>query len=253
MISSGEPGAASLLHDIRSRWGSSMTTVGQRALAWCDQWNREHPWDHNAHHHDWIERHLATRTGTALDVGCGTGDLARRLSPRAGHVTGLDTDPASIATARRLSTHETNVDFRCDDLMTADLPGGYDVITALAVLHHVPFEPALNRLRDLLAPAGTLLVLGVYREEVLSDHLLSAEAVPANLVMGTVRSLQRGSTQRPLAMSAPTAPATTTLREIREVARRQAPGAAVRRHLFWRYSLRYTAPPDAGVRRQTCR
>jgi len=220
----------------------AMTGTGQRALAWCDAWNRRHPWDHNAHHHDWIERHLSARTGAALDVGCGTGDLARRLSPRTGQVTGIDTDPAVIDTARRLSTHETNVDFRCEDLLSADLPGGYDVITALAVLHHVPFEPALSRLRDLLAPGGTLLVLGVYREEVPSDHLLSAAAVSANLIVGTVKALRRGSAQRPVAMSAPTAPATMTLREIRDVARRRAPGAAVRRHLFWRYSLRYTAP-----------
>ncbi|NAZ84849.1 class I SAM-dependent methyltransferase [Kineococcus indalonis] len=219
-----------------------MTAAGRRGLAWCKEWNRQHPWDHNAHHHAWIERQLPSRFGTALDVGCGSGDLARRLSRRASHVTGLDTDPASIGTAQHLSTHESNLDFRCEDLITADLLGGYDVITALAVLHHVPFEPALRRLRDLLSPGGRLLVLGVYRERTASDHLLSAMAVPANLVMGMVKTRQRGSAQRPVAMSAPTAPATMTLREIRDVARRRTPGAVVRRHLFWRYSLRYTAP-----------
>ncbi|WP_345711303.1 class I SAM-dependent methyltransferase [Kineococcus glutinatus] len=230
--------------DVVAGWGPDMavTAVGGRVLAWCDGWMQEHPWDHNAHHHGWIERRLPRRIGTALDVGCGTGDLVRRLSRRADHVTGLDADAATIDTARRLSAGETGVDFRCDDLMTADLPGGYDVVTALAVLHHVPFEPALVRLRDLLAPGGTLLVLGLYREEVLADHVLSAAAVPANVVVGTVKTLRRGSAERPTAMSAPTAPATTTLREIRDVARRRTPGAAVRRHLFWRCSLRYTAP-----------
>ncbi|MCI2238352.1 class I SAM-dependent methyltransferase [Paenibacillus sp. TRM 82003] len=223
-----------------------MAAVGQRALAWCGEWNRGHPWDHNAHHHGWIERHLPSRINAALDIGCGTGDLVRRLSRRAGHVTGLDADPASIDTARRLLHEQGNVDFRCEDLLSADLPGGYDVITALAVLHHVPFEPALSRLRDLLAPGGTLVVLGVYREEEPSDHLLSAAAVPANLVMGTVKTLQRRSSQRPIAMSAPAAPTTTTLREIRDIANRQTPRASLRRHLFWRYSLRYTAAPDAS-------
>ncbi|ABS04224.1 class I SAM-dependent methyltransferase [Kineococcus radiotolerans] len=222
-----------------------VTAAGRRARAWCEEWNRRHPWDHNAHHHRWIERHLPDRIGTALDVGCGTGDLARRLALRAGHVTGLDVDPAGIDTARRLSARERDVDFRCGDLLTADLPGGYDVVTALTVLHHVPFEPALRRLRQLLAPGGTLLVIGVYREETASDHLLSAVAVPANLVVGTVKTRRRGSAQRPVAMSAPTAPAGTTLREIRDVARRQVPGAVVRRHLFWRYSLRHVTPPDA--------
>lgn len=219
-----------------------VAAVAQRALACCDAWNQAHPWDHNAHHHGWIERHLPANVDTALDVGCGTGDLVRRLSRRARHVTGLDADPASINTARHLSREQHNVDFRCEDLLSADLPGGYDAITALAVLHHVPFEPALTRLRDLLVPGGTLVVLGVYREETPSDYLLSAAAIPANLVMGAVKTRQRRSAQRPIAMTAPTAPTTTTLREVREVAHRQIPGAALRRHLFWRYSLRYTAP-----------
>ncbi|WP_432522259.1 class I SAM-dependent methyltransferase [Kineococcus sp. SYSU DK006] len=223
-----------------------MTTLGRRALAWCEEWNREHPWDHNAHHHAWIERHLPRRTGTALDVGCGTGELVRRLAARADHVTGLDLDPTCIETARRLLTGHRNVDLRCDDLLTADLPGGYDVVTALAVLHHVPFEPALERLTALLAPGGTLLVLGVYREQTVTDHLLSAVAVPANLVVGGVRTWRRGSARRPVAMTAPTAPATTTLREVRDAARRVTPGAVVRRHLFWRFSLLHTAPRAPG-------
>jgi len=41
-------------------------------------------------------------------------------------------------------------------------------------------------------------------------------------------------------MTAPTTSTTTTLREVREVAHRQTPGAVLRRHLFWRYSLHYT-------------
>jgi hypothetical protein len=42
-------------------------------------------------------------------------------------------------------------------------------------------------------------------------------------------------------MSAPAAAATMTLSEIRHVAARDLPGARIRRHLFWRYSLIYTA------------
>jgi hypothetical protein len=43
-------------------------------------------------------------------------------------------------------------------------------------------------------------------------------------------------------MSAPVAAPATTLPEIRQTALRVLPGARVRRRLFWRYSLRYTAP-----------
>lgn len=177
-------------------------------------------------------------------MGCGTGDLVRRLSRRSGHVTGLDADAGVLETAQRLTTPATGVDLRCGDLLTAELPGGYDAVTAVAVLHHVPLDPALTRLRGLLAPGGTLIVIGLHREEAPTDLLLSCLSVPLNLVVGTLETLRRGSTPRPVALSAPTTPATATLREIRDVARRRIPGATVRRHLFWRYSLRYNAPRE---------
>ena len=42
-------------------------------------------------------------------------------------------------------------------------------------------------------------------------------------------------------MTAPTAPPETTLAEIRAAAAQVLPGARIRRRLFWRYSLVYTA------------
>jgi len=218
-----------------------MTTIRRRALDWCQQWNQNHPWDHNTYHHRWILRQLPDHVGTALDVGCGTGHLVNRLALRAEHVTGLDTDQTSVDDARRLTRTRLNVDFRCADLLTARLAGGYDVVTALAVLHHVPLELALTRLQDLLAPRGTLIVLGLYRAQTPADHALSALAVPLNLAVGWATRLRRRSPQHPLAMTAPTTPATTPLSEVRDVADHCTPGARVRRHLFWRYSLRYTA------------
>jgi hypothetical protein len=60
------------------------------------------------------------------------------------------------------------------------------------------------------------------------------------MLMGLARS--RGRAGARVAMSAPVAAPATTLPEIRQAALRVLPGARVRRRLFWRYSLRYTAP-----------
>ncbi|MFD0485090.1 class I SAM-dependent methyltransferase [Kineococcus sp. GCM10028916] len=217
-----------------------MRSLGGLVLRGCDAWMRRHPWDHNAHHR-WILRRLPGRVDRALDVGCGTGEFARRLAGTARHVDAVDRDARVVATARTL-THglpvHHRVHYQVADLGDAPLEPGYDVVTALAVLHHVPFEPALRRLRELLAPGGTLVVLGVYREESRSDVALSLLAVPANLVVGWVENLR----QRRVAGSAPTAPAVSTLTQVRAAAARQTPGAAIRRHLFWRYSLVFSAP-----------
>ena len=62
----------------------------------------------------------------------------------------------------------------------------------------------------------------------------------ANLLVGPLRS--RGAGAARVAMSAPTAPATESLAEIRAAVGAALPGAAVRRRLFWRYTLTWTAP-----------
>lgn len=214
-------------------------SVTERILTWCDEWNSEHPWDHNAHHHAWLLRRVPERFGVALDVGCGTGELVRRMAQRAERVTGIDADPATVQIARGLSPGVTVL---VGDLMTADLPAGNDVITALAVLHHVPCQPALIRLRDLLAPGGTLVVLGLYREQTLVDRVIGVLAIPANVLLGGLKNWRRNGPERPVSMTPPTAPATMTYTEIRRAAGGHLPGAVLRRHLFWRYSLVYRAP-----------
>ncbi|GAA3047638.1 hypothetical protein GCM10010464_09800 [Pseudonocardia yunnanensis] len=47
----------------------------------------------------------------------------------------------------------------------------------------------------------------------------------------------------PLPMSAPITPANMTLADIRDTAGRLIPGFRLRRGLFWRYLLTFTAPP----------
>ena len=219
-------------------------TLAEQVLGWCDTWMQRHPWDHNAHHHRWILRRLPHRVDRALDVGCGTGRLARRLSRRAWHVDAVDTDPAVLEVAQALTPTTAAVRFTRADVLDLDRPAAYDAVTAVAVLHHLPLTPGLRRLRSLLAPGGRLVVLGLYREDTARDRLLGIAAVPVNLVAGTVATWRRGlrGRGRPRALDARTAAATATLADIRRVAERELPGAVLRRHLLWRFSLVWTAP-----------
>jgi SAM-dependent methyltransferase len=221
----------------------------ERVLVWCHRWNEGHPWDHNAQYHRWILRQLPTSFDRALDVGCGTGDFARRLSARCKRVDGLDIDAATIATARQLTAPSSGVEFTVGDVLDFPLSEQYDAITALASVHHLPLTPSLRRLREALVPGGTLVVLGCYQEETHTDWLLSWIALPANLLIGGMKGRRRpGVSSRPISMTAHTAPATTSLAEIRRAAVQELPHAVVRRHLFWRYSLVYRAPGPATDR-----
>ena len=63
-----------------------------------------------------------------------------------------------------------NVEVRCttlDDVAREPRQAHrFDLITMVAVLHHLPLAPALDQVRQLLAPGGRLLVVGLARPQL---------------------------------------------------------------------------------------
>lgn len=213
-----------------------MTAQLPRVLRALDRFHAAHPWDHNAHYHRWILRRLPGRSARALDVGSGSGGLARLLASRADAVHGIDADPAIVDRARERTAPGVPVTFSVGDALE-DVPSGpYDVITCVATLHHLPLSEALTYFRRHLAPGGTLIVVGLYRPRSRSDYLIDAVAIPSNIAMAWIKNKGRRA-PRPVAMTAPTRPATTAFPDIVRDARRVLPGARLRRRLFWRYTL----------------
>ncbi|MET9610885.1 class I SAM-dependent methyltransferase [Streptomyces sp. NPDC006512] len=216
-----------------------MTLLTPRVLRALGRFNDAHPWDHNRHYHPWILRQLPRRVGRALDVGAGTGELARGLGRRAGVVVGVDADPGVVVRARELTGGGGSVRFEVGDALGVE--GEYDVVTCVAVLHHLPFGDALRHFRGLLAPDGTLVVVGLYRAESAGDRILGAVAIPLNVLVGWVRNKGRPGV-RPVSMTAPTRAAEMTYGDIVRAARLVLPGARLRRRLFWRYTLVWRRP-----------
>ncbi|GAA0703758.1 MULTISPECIES: class I SAM-dependent methyltransferase [Streptomyces] len=213
-----------------------MTTLSHRILRALDQFNAVHPWDHNAHYHPWILRQLPRHFDSALDIGAGSGDLARLLAKRASTVHGIDSDPKIIAQAQELTPPATPVTFTTADALTGIPADSYDVITCVAAIHHLPFTDALTVFRQHLAPGGTLVILGLSRPTTPGDYLLGAVASPLNAVTGWLKN--RGRTApRPASMTALTRPADMSFPCIVREAHAVLPGARLRRRLFWRYSL----------------
>ncbi|KND29204.1 class I SAM-dependent methyltransferase [Streptomyces anulatus] len=221
-----------------------MTAVLPRLLRALDRFHATHPWDHNAHYHRWILRRLPGRFTGALDVGSGSGDLARLLATRAEAVHGIDADRAIVERARERTAPGAPVAFFVGDALE-DVPAGlYDVITCVATIHHLPLTDALTRFREHLAPGGTLIVVGLYRPRSRSDYLIDAVAIPSNIAMAWIKNKGRRA-PRPVAMTAPTRPAAMSFPDIVRDARLVLPGARLRRRLFWRYTLVWNqyAPP----------
>ncbi|MEU1401407.1 class I SAM-dependent methyltransferase [Streptomyces sp. NPDC005728] len=211
-------------------------TFADRLLEALNRFNAAHPWDHNAHYHPWLLRQLPRRFGRALDVGCGSGDLVRLLATRADAVQGMDSDAGIVGRARESTGSRAPVTYAVAEAPHALPAGPYDVITCVAVLHHLRFADTLARFRAELAPGGTLVVVGCARAASLGDHALGLLAVPLNAAVGWARN-RGGPGTRPVSMTARVRDPEMSFAEISREARRILPGARLRRRLFWRYTL----------------
>ena len=78
---------------------------------------------------------------------------------RVDQAMGIDTDPETIAIARSRSTGNGNVEFHTAAL-TEVASTGDDVVTAIAVVHHLDLSEALKAMRRLTKPGGKLLIVG---------------------------------------------------------------------------------------------
>lgn len=110
-----------------------------------------------------------------LDVGCGTGYIARQLVNLVDHVDALDVSSAMIDEGRRLPNGDhprlTWIVGRAED---AALDPPYALITAGDSLHWLDWEVALPRFASLLSPGGWLAI--VVNEQLpmpWGDELLS--------------------------------------------------------------------------------
>ncbi len=196
-------------------------------------------WNHNIHYHGVVLRALPSNCRRALDVGCGQGLLARRLARHCEEVIAIDSDHDALARARNAArdadSSKARITFVEDDVMICPFASGsFDFISAVATLHHLPLLPALERFRSLLKSGGVLAVVGLYRESAFKDYVLAAAAVPANWAMRWLRSCSD--------VGAPVRDPQETLSEIRSACDLALPGAVLRQHLFFRYSLIWRKP-----------
>lgn len=107
---------------------------------------------------DFIQSHAALSNQAVLDVGCGGGILCEAMAANGANVTGIDmaSDLVKIAKLHALGENlaityeQTNV----DDFAKTN-PAGFDVITCMEMLEHVPDPLAIvNACQQLVKPGG---------------------------------------------------------------------------------------------------
>jgi SAM-dependent methyltransferase len=211
-----------------------------RTSSWLGQLNARHPWSHDDYFHSWILSNLPTHRDAALDFGCGRGELVETLAPHFGHIVGVDTDPVLRTTAANRVAAVANATVSDRDLADWD-DESVDLLTMIAVLHHLDLGTALTQVRRVLKPGGKFLVVGLAVPHSPLDRWWEMLSVITNPIIGWVHH------PWPNPMPAQPAPfpvkdPVLTCHQIADALSNVMPGATLRRRIGFRHTVEWTKP-----------
>lgn len=199
----------------------------------------------NRDYHQFLLRQLPAPCDTVVDIGCGSGALARAIAAHARRVIAVDFSSRMIESSRGQSANFPNIEYVQADVSDWSVPNAsVDCVVSVTTLHHLDHEPFLRSASQWLRPGGRLLVVDLVRDDGIVDMVRSALAFPASAALrllrtgrlGMPRELRdawraHGDTDRYLSFA-----------EAKSLYGAQLPGATIRRHFFWRYSVVWTKP-----------
>jgi ubiquinone/menaquinone biosynthesis C-methylase UbiE len=200
-------------------------------------------WDHNNHYHKFLLKQMPSNCINALDIGCGTGLFARLFAKRSEHVLGLDLSPKMIQIAKERSKGYDNITYEIADVMNWDFHDGeFDCVASLATFHHLPLGDILVKMKNALKSNGVLMVLDLYKFDGIKDVPINIIAMPANIIVNFIKNGHlRKSKETKMIWDAHFAnDHLLPLSHIHKICASVLPGAEIRRHLFWRYSIIWT-------------
>ena len=141
---------------------------GEVAHRWWDPNSEFRPLhDINPARLAWIDGHAGLKGKHAIDIGCGGGLLSEGMAALGAQVTGIDLSEKALGIAR-LHLYESGqvVDYRLisAEAMAAEAPAGFDLVTCLELLEHVP-DPAstVAACARLVKPGGQVFLSTINR------------------------------------------------------------------------------------------
>lgn len=203
--------------------------------------NARHPWSHNDYFHSWILANLPEPCTVALDVGCGRGELAAALAAHADQVIGIDVDETMRVEASRRCAGLSNVTITAGPWADGD-DEDLDLVTMVAVLHHLDVADALAQVRRRLRSGGRFLVVGLAPPLTARDYAWDVASIVTNPAIGYVThpwpSREGASAHFPIPVRDPTLP----FDQLRRLLDQLMPGAVLRHRLGFRHTIEWTKP-----------
>jgi 2-polyprenyl-6-hydroxyphenyl methylase/3-demethylubiquinone-9 3-methyltransferase len=139
---------------------------------------------------NYIDRHASLAGKTVLDVGCGGGILSESMVGLNANVTGIDLSDKALQVAKlHLLESGRKVNYRkiAVEDMAIENPDGYDIVTCLEMLEHVPDpDSVIASCAKLVKPGGWLFFSTLNRNpKSYLFAILGAEYILNMLPRGT--------------------------------------------------------------------
>ena len=138
----------------------------------------------------YIDRQAGLHGKRVLDVGCGGGILSESMSERGADVTGIDLGEKALKVAQLHQLESgVKVDYRlvAVEVLAAEQPASFDVVTCMEMLEHVP-DPAavIQACAKLVKPGGSVFFSTINRNpKAYLFAVLGAEYILNMLPRGT--------------------------------------------------------------------
>lgn len=196
-------------------------------------------WEQSKYFYNQILEHVP-QNGRVLEIGCGTGTLTRMIAAKAKEVIALDIAPQMLSIAKTRSSNFQNISYIEDNFLTRTFSEeGFDFIVSIATLHHLPFEDALMRMRDLLKANGKIFILDLYKNIGIANFFLNGANlfISSGLNLINNKRLRSPKHVRDAWLEHEKFDEYMTVEEVKERTAKILPDAEIKKCLLWRYSL----------------
>ncbi|WP_374352935.1 bifunctional 2-polyprenyl-6-hydroxyphenol methylase/3-demethylubiquinol 3-O-methyltransferase UbiG [Chitinimonas sp.] len=170
---------------------AELTKFSDLAHKWWDPESEFKPLhDINPLRLGFIDGHAALAGKQVLDVGCGGGILAEAMAATGARVTGIDLAEKSLKVAKLHGLESgIKVDYRCIavEALAQELPAGFDAVTCMEMLEHVPDPTSIvNACAALVKPGGWVFFSTISRNpKAYAQAVVAAEYLLGLLPRGT--------------------------------------------------------------------